>query len=418
MATTRAQTLDVAGFMGGRVDKLVMGWCDIQMGFPPGLFIMFTLLLFGGSAQTIKAPGGRPFFASAVLAATACTPEVRSVPAESVTSARASESATPTEQPIRKRRHKAAHAQASGNTTGHDAGPTGAQQVTAGRVTFDAPAGWVPLDADLVVVLSGVVELALQLSGDAAQHLERRASRAARVVLGHRDSWLERQRHLARLWNIAVARRRPDFLLAKVGWVAADVSRDDLEGPFAGADMVGVLVKLLGARGLVDAVRLGDPLAPAADVRGVPLDLVHDGEVGAALVEAEALVKPLTHEQFNWKPSSEEWSVAECIEHLNKSGQAYEPAFEQALEKGGPGGAPPFRYGFFAVSDVSPWQSLAVVAAPSPRAQTLSMTESMTCRAHSSRATPSMGVPVFPGVPGRGTRTDSSWCLTIDSATL
>lgn len=108
----------------------------------------------------IQPPGAQPRSASpraarvavllTVLAATACTPEVRSVPAESVTSARASESATPTEQPIRKRRHKAAHAQASGNTTGHDAGPTGAQQVTAGRVTFDAPAGWVPLDVRAV----------------------------------------------------------------------------------------------------------------------------------------------------------------------------------------------------------------------------------------------------------------------------
>ncbi len=66
-----------------------------------------------------------------------------------------------------------------------------------------------------------------------------------------------------------------------------------------------------------------------------------------ALVEAEALVKPLTPEQFNWKPSSEEWSVAECIDHLNKTGRAYLPVFEKALEKGGPAGAPPFRYGFF-----------------------------------------------------------------------
>ena len=52
------------------------------------------------------------------------------------------------------------------------------------------------------------------VAGDPAQHFERRASRAARVVLGHRDSWLERQRHLARLWNIAAGRRgtrsRPD----------------------------------------------------------------------------------------------------------------------------------------------------------------------------------------------------------------
>ncbi len=37
---------------------------------------------------------------------------------------------------------------------------------------------------------------------------------------------------------VGVARRRPDLHLPKVNWVAADVGRDDLEGPFAGADVV------------------------------------------------------------------------------------------------------------------------------------------------------------------------------------
>ena len=37
---------------------------------------------------------------------------------------------------------------------------------------------------------------------------------------------------------VGVARRRPDLHLPKVSWVAADVSRDDLEGPFAGAGVV------------------------------------------------------------------------------------------------------------------------------------------------------------------------------------
>lgn len=37
---------------------------------------------------------------------------------------------------------------------------------------------------------------------------------------------------------VGLARRRPDLHLPKVEWVAADVSRDDLEGPFAGADAV------------------------------------------------------------------------------------------------------------------------------------------------------------------------------------
>ena len=37
---------------------------------------------------------------------------------------------------------------------------------------------------------------------------------------------------------VGIARRRPDLELPKVEWVAADVSRDDLEGPFAGAGVV------------------------------------------------------------------------------------------------------------------------------------------------------------------------------------
>lgn len=37
---------------------------------------------------------------------------------------------------------------------------------------------------------------------------------------------------------VGIARRRPDLQVPKVAWVAADVSSDDLEDPFAGADVV------------------------------------------------------------------------------------------------------------------------------------------------------------------------------------
>lgn len=44
----------VAGYWNGRlVDRLLMRWNDIQMGFPPGLFIIFLLLLFGGGVWTM-----------------------------------------------------------------------------------------------------------------------------------------------------------------------------------------------------------------------------------------------------------------------------------------------------------------------------------------------------------------------------
>lgn len=80
-----------------------------------------------------------------------------------------------------------------------------------------------------------------------------------------------------------------------------------------------------------------------------------------ALADAEALVASLSPEQFNWKPSDEEWSVAECLEHLNKIGQAYAEPLDAALAKGGPGGAPPFRYGFFGR------QFIALMQPDSPR---------------------------------------------------
>ncbi len=37
---------------------------------------------------------------------------------------------------------------------------------------------------------------------------------------------------------VGLARRRPDLVIPKVEWAAADVSRDDLDGRFAGADVV------------------------------------------------------------------------------------------------------------------------------------------------------------------------------------
>jgi peptide/nickel transport system permease protein len=43
-----------AGYWHGKlVDRLLMRWNDIQMGFPPGLFIIFLLLLFGSGVRTM-----------------------------------------------------------------------------------------------------------------------------------------------------------------------------------------------------------------------------------------------------------------------------------------------------------------------------------------------------------------------------
>lgn len=64
--------------------------------------------------------------------------------------------------------------------------------------------------------------------------------------------------------------------------------------------------------------------------------------------EAAALAGGLSTEQFNWRPSPEAWSVAECLVHLNTMNAPYLTAMEEALAGGGPEGAPPFRYGWLA----------------------------------------------------------------------
>jgi hypothetical protein len=67
----------------------------------------------------------------------------------------------------------------------------------------------------------------------------------------------------------------------------------------------------------------------------------------ALSAEADALVAPLTDEQFHWQPRPESWSVAQCLEHLNATARAYLPMLDEgiadAIRRGlyGPG---PFAY--------------------------------------------------------------------------
>ena len=39
----------------------------------------------------------------------------------------------------------------------------------------------------------------------------------------------------------------------------------------------------------------------------------------------------LTSDQLNWKPSAQQWSVAQCFDHLITSNKAYLPIFERAV---------------------------------------------------------------------------------------
>jgi hypothetical protein len=47
--------------------------------------------------------------------------------------------------------------------------------------------------------------------------------------------------------------------------------------------------------------------------------------------EADALVAPLTEVQFNWRPATGGWSVAECIDHLNVTARLYLPRIDEAI---------------------------------------------------------------------------------------
>src|SRR5436305_14461863 len=63
------------------------------------------------------------------------------------------------------------------------------------------------------------------------------------------------------------------------------------------------------------------------------------GELLSALVfaanantdEIRAGFGDLTAQQLNWKPSAEQWSVAQCFDHLVTANAAYFPIFEKVL---------------------------------------------------------------------------------------
>ena len=76
---------------------------------------------------------------------------------------------------------------------------------------------------------------------------------------------------------VGVARRRPDLQLPKVEWAAADVSRDDLVTPFAGADVVVHLAWLIQPSHRLDVVE-------ATNVAGTQRVLDAAAAVGAGAV--------------------------------------------------------------------------------------------------------------------------------------
>jgi len=67
----------------------------------------------------------------------------------------------------------------------------------------------------------------------------------------------------------------------------------------------------------------------------------------ALSAEADAMVAALSDAQFTWSPSSDVWSVAQGIEHLNVTARAYLPSLDEGIAsaiRAGVYGSGPFTY--------------------------------------------------------------------------
>lgn len=47
--------------------------------------------------------------------------------------------------------------------------------------------------------------------------------------------------------------------------------------------------------------------------------------------DVPGLIGRLTDDQFNWRPSPNQWSMAECFDHLNRTAAVYLPAIDAAI---------------------------------------------------------------------------------------
>ncbi|MGE0445318.1 MAG: DinB family protein, partial [Vicinamibacterales bacterium] len=71
----------------------------------------------------------------------------------------------------------------------------------------------------------------------------------------------------------------------------------------------------------------------------------------ALSADADALVTPLTDEEFLRPPPQGGWSVALCLDHLNTAARAYLPRLDEAIAdaiRRGLYGDGPYSYGWFA----------------------------------------------------------------------
>jgi hypothetical protein len=94
--------------------------------------------------------------------------------------------------------------------------------------------------------------------------------------------------------------------------------------------------------------QLNADLAPAESLISELED--YRRQIEAIKRDAEDLLRGLSEEQFNWRQDAGRWSIAECLTHLNVTGNLYIPVIEKGIEHGRSRrllGSGPFKYGWF-----------------------------------------------------------------------
>ena len=57
-------------------------------------------------------------------------------------------------------------------------------------------------------------------------------------------------------------------------------------------------------------------------------------EAGEISNDARQLVAGLSEAQLNWKPAPDQWSIAQCLDHLTLAEEKFEPYFTAAIARG------------------------------------------------------------------------------------
>src|SRR5438477_7339135 len=84
-----------------------------------------------------------------------------------------------------------------------------------------------------------------------------------------------------------------------------------------------------------------------AEMRLIPQLQAMQERVATLRQQAESRTQGLSVAQMNWSPAADRWSIAQCLDHLAKTGVLLLPHFEtaiQQLEAQGQRSEGPFRY--------------------------------------------------------------------------